>query len=198
MIRLFYASLVIILLGACNSGGTTGPSYDLTGFATESIGGGAQLATYTNQSGKILTKGQVINGVRTGAWVAYHEDSYKVRTITNYINGKKNGIEFTLSDRGQVESITEYKNDILHGMVAKYSFGHPIEEMTYKDGVLDGPFSIYSNRKIQRSGGFKNGKQHGKLRYYDEAGNITLEYDYKNGEKVGGGIIEKPAEEVGS
>ena len=38
---------------------------------------------------------------------------------------------------------------------------------------------------------FKNGKQHGKLQFFDEAGNVTLEYMYDNGEKISGGIVEQ-------
>ena len=56
---------------------------------------------------------------------------------------------------------------------------------------MDGPFAIYNDRgNLQRRGNFKNGKQHGLLQYFDEEGNVTLEYEYKNGEKVGGGIVE--------
>lgn len=195
MIRILIAVLMLSLLSC---GGTaTGPTYDLKGFDTENIGGGSQLVSYRDAAGNLLTKGQVTNGVRTGAWITYHEGTTKVKTITNYMNGKKNGIEIQMNDRGQLETLNEFKNDQLHGMSSKHSFGRANEELTYTDGVLGGPFAIYDkNGILQRTGTFKNGKQHGTLRYYNEQGEITLEYEYKDGEKISGGIV-KPQEEAG-
>ena len=40
---------------------------------------------------------------------------------------------------------------------------------------------------------FKDGKPHGKMSFYDEE-KLIMEYEYKNGEKVSGGIVETPAE----
>ncbi|MEL6390346.1 MAG: toxin-antitoxin system YwqK family antitoxin [Bacteroidota bacterium] len=198
MMRLLIG-IVILGLASCSGGGASGPAYDLKGFDTENIGGGAQIAVYRDQQGFPLSKGQVLDGVRTGSWTTYHPESTNIKTITNYINGRKTGIEVTLNNRGQVESVIEYKNDVQHGLTGKYKFGRPTEEMTYKDGVLDGPFAIYDdNSKIQRRGSFKDGKQHGTLQFYDDQGNVTLQYEYANGEKISGGIVERPSEEVGS
>ncbi len=195
MKSLIFLCAAVIMLNGC-SDTVNGTKYDLKGYETESISGNAQFATYRDQNGFLIAKGQVLDGVRTGTWVTYHDQSNKIKTITNYINGIKNGIQVTLNDRGQIESSTEYKNDVLHGMTVTYKFGRPIEETSYKDGVLDGPFAIYNNGKIQRRGAFKDGKQHGTLEYFDDKGNLTLKYEYKDGEKISGGIVKpEPASE---
>lgn len=189
---LFYISLVLII--SCQ-GSPNGPTYDLKGYDTEDIGGGAKLVSYQDAQGYYLAQGAVINGVRNGNWVTFHPNTNMVKVITNYINGKKNGVEVTLNDRGQIESMVSYKNGVLHGLKSSYQFGRPTDETTYKDGKIEGPFSLYDSQgKIQKKGGFKNGKQHGKLQFFDDKGNVTLEYEYDEGEKISGGIVEKPAE----
>ena len=182
---------ICLLIYACNNS-QTGPKYDLKGYQTESAGNGLEFAEYKDQDGNLLVKGQLVNGVRNGTWVTYHDDSNKIKKITTYIQGIKNGIEITMNDRGQIESREEFKNDILHGLKATYSFGQPTEETSYKDGQFDGPFVIYSNRKVQRKGSFKNGKQHGTLEYFNDKGDVTLRYEYKDGEKISGGMVAPP------
>lgn len=139
MYKLIVIVLVITLLISC-SNSQVGPTYDLTGFQTESAGNGLEFAEYTDKEGTLLIKGQLLNGVRNGTWVTYHDATSKVKKITTYLQGRKNGIEITMNDRGQIDLREEFKNDVLHGLKVKYSAGHPSEETTYKDGQFDGPF----------------------------------------------------------
>lgn len=172
-----------------------GPKSDLEGFARESIGHHGALIGYKAADDTWLAKGTVISDVRNGSWVTYHPGKDAVKTITTYVHGKKNGMEIEFNDRGGITAIIEYKNDQLHGMSAKYQFGRATEETHYKDGVMHGPYAIYTSQgQVQRKGSFKEGKQNGLLQYYDLDGNVTLEYVYKDGEKISGGIVEKPAE----
>ncbi len=191
MLRLLLLVSVTTMMSCGGSLSGTGPQYDLKGYDTESIGGGGQLVSFQDAQSYYLAQGSVIGGVRNGAWVTYHPESNKIKSITNYINGAKNGVQMFLNDRGQIESMVSYKNDVLHGIKANYKFGRPTDETSYKDGKVDGPFAVYNNKAIlQKKGFFKDGKQHGKLQFFDEEGNMTLEYDYKNGEKISGGIVE--------
>lgn len=186
----FLFAAVLISCG----GSASGPKFDTKGYDTENIGGGAEIATFQDADDWYLSKGTLVNGVRTGTWLSYHEKSNKIKTLTSYINGKKNGIEITFNDRGQIEAVNEFKNDELHGISAKYKFGRPTEETNYKSGKMDGIFTIYDNQgKLQRKGSLKNGQYHGKLQYFDDAGNLTMEYVYNNGKKVSGGIVENNA-----
>lgn len=182
--------LALNVLWACG-GTSSGPTYDLKGFQTESVGGGATFARYADQANYPLSSGHVINGVRNGAWTTYHPESAKPKTITNYINGVKNGDEIQFNERGYITSITGYKNDVLHGLSGTYKNGRTVNETTYADGQMNGPFRIYdeNNGKIQRSGNMKGGKQHGELLYYKPDGTISMRYEYNNGEKVSGGIV---------
>ena len=189
MIRLIF---LLITVGMMSCGGSAvGPKFDTNGYDTEGIGSGAQIAEFKDANGWLLSKGTLIGGVKNGAWTSYHANSNKIQTITSFVNGRKNGPEITLNDRGQIESVTEFKNDQFHGLVGKYKFGRPTEETNYKDGQMEGTFALYDSAgKLQRRGTLKDGKYHGKLQYFDEAGEVTMEYEYENGEKVSGGILE--------
>lgn len=195
MTRIALFIVVTLTIFSCG-GSSTGPVYDLKGYDTENIGGGAKLVSYQDASQYYLAQGAVINGVRNGSWVTFHPETNKIKSITNYINGEKNGVEITMNDRGQIETMIGYKNNILHGIKANYQFGRPTDETSYKDGKVDGPFAVYNNKgELQKKGNFKNGKQDGTLQFFDEKGNITLEYQYKDGEKISGGIVDQPITE---
>jgi len=54
---------------------------------------------------------------------------------------------------------------------------------------MEGTFKqFYNSNKIKLEAQYKEGKQHGSYKYYDEDGNIMMEYEYANGEKVSGGM----------
>lgn len=188
--RLCTVYILLVIIWSCSSTSSEGPKYDLKGFETENIGGGAQLVSYRAADGSLVARGTILNGVRNGTWLTFHSGKNSIEVLTTYVNGRKNGVEITFNERGQIESRIDYKNDVLHGLNAKYRFGRPTEEISYKDGVMDGPFSIFDNQGlVQRKGAFKAGKQHGILQYFDDKGNVTLQYEYRNGEKISGGIV---------
>lgn len=185
-------AFITFLIYACSSG--PGPvNIDLTGFESISIpGADAQKVVKKDGTGKILEEGFISNGTRNGLWITYHPDADRIKTITNYVDGKVNGYHLQFTNRGQIEFKGQYVNDAYDGRVTKYKFGRELEVYNYQEGDLDGPFTIYTDRgKMQTRGAYKNGKQDGILQYFDEDGNVTLEYEYKNGEKVSGGIVEE-------
>jgi len=72
MVRYLIILLTLNLLYACG-GTSSGPSYDLKGFQTESIGGGATHARFVDQGNYPLSSGHVINGVRNGTWTTWKD-----------------------------------------------------------------------------------------------------------------------------
>lgn len=192
MKKFILLSLLLSFLYACG-GGSSGPapSANLAGFVTESISGSdAELAIKKDGTGNLLEEGVIRGGTKDGIYMTYHPDN-RIKTLGSYVGGKLNGIYMELSNREQIDYKAHYLNDQLHGKSVRYKFGRPTQEITYNKGVIDGPFVEYSDRgKMTKKGSFKNGKQHGTLQFFDDEENLIMEYEYENGEKVSGGIIE--------
>jgi len=193
-ILLFCLSVFIISCGGNQSSAPV--SADLGGFSiTDFPGGKVQKAMRVDGGGKILEEGEVLDGTKSGTWVTYHAEGNRVKSITNFVNGRKNGLHMEMNDRGQVELQCYYADDILDGPWTKYKFGsRPEKEVNYKKGNFDGVYKTYhSNGKLQKEINYKDGIQDGTFKQYNDKEQLVMEYEYKNGEKVSGGIITPPA-----
>jgi len=187
--------LLFSILASCGGSGASAPAAtpsDLTGFMAEKISGtSAELASKKDAAGLIVEKGIIRDGKKDGIFMTYHPNG-RIKTIGSYVNDQLNGVYLELSDREQVESKSNYLNGALHGPYATYKFGRPTLEINYENGVQEGPFNEYSDRgKLSKTGTFKNGKIHGTMKFFDDEENLTMEFEYENGEKVSGGIVEK-------
>lgn len=193
--KYLFGLFAIAILASCGGSGAKAPAptpSNLAGFMSEQINGSnAELATKKDGAGLILEKGIVRDGKKDGIFMTYHNNG-RIKTLGSYVNDQLNGVYLELSEREQVEAKSNYLNGILHGPYANYKFGRPSLELTYQNGLQEGPFTEYSDRgKISKSGIFKAGKLHGTMKFFDEEEALTMEFEYENGEKVSGGIIEK-------
>lgn len=192
--KYLFGIFLLTILASCGGSGAKAPAAtpsDLSGFLSEKISGSnAELASKKDATGSILEKGIIRDGKKDGIFMTYHPNG-RIKTLGSYVNDQLSGVYLELSDKEQVESKTNYLNGVLHGPHATYNFGRPTLELTYQNGVQEGPFNEYSNRgKLAKTGSFKNGKLDGSMKFYDDDENLTMEFEYKNGEKVSGGIIE--------
>jgi len=186
-----------IAITACTdteAGQTPAPAAELEGFTLEELPGQtAQLARRVDEQGNLLEIGPLENNQKTGAWVVYDAEKGLPIKVISYLNGVHNGPYLELNDRGQMELKAHYRNNKLHGPWVKYRFGGRIEaEATYVDGLLDGVYREYYPRgnKIKEEVTYSMGVKNGPYRYYNEDGKLALEYEYRDGEKVSGGLIE--------
>jgi len=159
---------------------------------TEIPGSDTKYARQMNAAGGVEIEGFVRNNQKTGQWILYGAEG-DIGLINNYVDGKLEGVAMRMTYRNQVDLKSNYHNGVLDGPWVEYKFGKKIEERTYKNGKLEGSVKVYDERtfKLKQEAEYKNGLQDGFFRYYDENGNITLEYEYKNGEKVSGGMQPK-------
>jgi antitoxin component YwqK of YwqJK toxin-antitoxin module len=166
---------------------------DLAGMVMEAIPGSTiQYARQTGTNGNLEIEGFVENGKKTGMWIQYGADG-DIALINHYVNGMMEGTAMRMSFRNQVDLRTTYKQNELDGPYTAYKFGKVIETREYKNGKLNGTTRTYDDRtfKIKQEVQYKDGLQDGYFKYYDENGNVSLEYQYKNGEKISGGIVEE-------
>ncbi len=185
----------LAMLIACgNSGTSSGPLANLDGFEKIDAGNGTKQVIKKDGDGNLLESGFTYNGSKTGAWLTYFtgKDAGRMKTMASYTSGILNGPYFEFNNRGQIESESNYVDNKYHGKVISYKFGRPLIVKTYSRGELNGlSTDYYSDGVVQKETNFKNGKQDGSMKWYNEDGKMTMQYEYKNGEKVSGGIINE-------
>ena len=131
-----------------------------------------------------VTEGYLLKGSSEGTWINYWETNGYPNHITNYKNGKLNGIRMQVNQHGYTEFIENYKNDLLDGPKRVFQNGTQFltEEVNYKEGKKHGLYKRnYTNGKVQEESNYKNGERDGKATWYFETGEKTAEYSYKNG-----------------
>lgn len=167
---------------------------DISGLVREKIPGTSiEYARQINAAGALEIEGFLDGNQKTGQWIRYNPEG-EIIQINNFVNGKLEGTAMKMSFRNQVDLKISYKQGEMDGPYTVYKFGKIIEERNYVAGKLEGSTKVYDQKtfKLKQETQFKNGVQDGMLRYFDENGNVVLSYEYKNGEKISGGIVEPP------
>ena len=165
---------------------------ELAGMVKETIPGSVlQYARQMTPHGTIQIEGFVDGDKKVGQWIEYTQEG-DIALVNNYVNGLLEGTAIRMTYRNQVDLRVNYKQGMMDGSWTAYKFGKVIEQRFYKADKLEGVAQTYDERtfKLKQEVVYKDGVLDGYFRYYDEEGNKTLEYQYKNGEKVSGGIIE--------
>ena len=186
----YYLFLLPLFLLSCNANDNTSSApapADLNDFQVVNLPGSqVQKATRTTETGSVVEEGELLGGVKNGTWVTYYTSNNRPQSVTNFVNGKKNGLHLELNDRGQITLHCNYNNDILDGRWVKYQFGsRPEKEAFYKMGQLDGMYKEYHrNGKLLKEAQFKDGKMHGYFKQYNDEEQLVAEYEYNNGEIV--------------
>jgi len=197
---LLIISILTLTISSCKPGdaktatpGEEGTG-DLAGMLMEEIPGtNIKCARRLDVGGNVHIEGYVENDKKTGQWIEYTSEG-DIALINHFVNGMLEGTSMRMSFRNQVDLRLNYKQNKMHGAWTAYKFGKVVETRSYKDDKLEGTSRMYDDRtfKLKQEVEYKDGKQDGFFRYYDEDGNVTLEYEYKNGEKISGGMVEPP------
>ena len=164
-------------------------------FFTEEVPGTELTRVFREDAdGNILEDGILKNGVKQEPWLTYERVFIYPKSITHYENGVVNGIYMEFTPSGQVALQAIYRNNQLDGPWSRYKGGRMEASAFYKEGVLHGVYKEFMPLfgKLLKEIHYQEGKQHGLYRYYDDEGRITMEYTYKKGEKVSGGIVDPP------
>lgn len=182
-------------IGEIGTNNTAYENVNIADYQVEELPGtNWQKATKVDTAGNPLETGYFENGKKVGSWLLYeHQKMQFPSKLSTYKDGKLNGLHMQMNQGGQLELIAYYQNNNLHGPWGRYRFARLVEELNYKNGKVDGVFNIYAvnNGKLQTSAEYKNGVQDGFYRTYNPMGEITSEYQYKEGKQVGGGAIYK-------
>lgn len=180
--------LLALVICACGGSKTSIP------VEGNQIPGGAIIQDYEGISGlqKVMVKvgdvtvgeGDFLNGLYHGTWTSYSNDGWP-QSITTYFEGKKQGVQLLFDNIGYVQTKASFFDDELNGEYLVYNRRKIVERRTYSNGVLHGlQERFYVDGTKMEESTYVNGKIDGIARWYDEAGNLSIEYEYNMGELV--------------
>ncbi|SRR6056297_215774 len=187
--------LLSIFLLSCNgekstvSGSDSGTSYKLpASYESEVISEDLQYVSLTK--GEYLkVEGYIRKGQQDGVWIYYYPDRRKIQRIEPYNLGKLHGFVKEFSLNGNMTLFAEYKDGLQDGIYQEYKFGYPLATATFKAGNLDGARLIYFSDKdnlgtVQQKIQYSDGVKSGLHQYFNDKGEVVLEYEYKDGERI--------------
>ncbi len=157
---------------------------------------GDSIARLPGQTGNFLEMGEVDNGMRQGFWIfARDRRTASPKAIKYYHNGKLNGPFFTYTYNGDPKLIAHYLDGKLNGTYIEYNYDAPHIIANYVKGKLDGKKTTYFDEyelrhKIRKIEHYKMGILDGKVSWFNEKGEVVLQYVYADGKVVSGGIVE--------
>jgi len=197
MIRYSLLFIFGIIIFACNQQDASQPAskgMNLSGFETTEYPGGVTRAIKKDPNGTVIIEGYVKDGKKHGLWTTYSREDV-VESTQSYIDGVLYGKSFEYDHRRQIIKEETYINGKLYGKQGTYKFGRPKLEEYYVNNLRHGPYRKYfetgaEQGKISQTVDYVNGKIDGKVRNFNPKGELIVDYDYKDGEKVGGGIVE--------
>lgn len=133
-------------------------------------------------------EGTVLNGLKDGTWIEYHNGSMHLpKVIVNYAKGKKNGLYIEIDKTGSIVKKAGYKNDVLDGQMGEWYRGGRLSKLnTYKDGVLDGEQILcFEKGGTLEVANYKDGLRDGLTTWYSESGQKKMTIEYKKGQFEG-------------
>lgn len=136
-------------------------------------GKGNCYVTIFDQKGNKVSEGNLINKLHEGQWKFYHMESNNIMTLenykadklhgvkkvfyrsntlaeeTNYVNGLKNGISRTFSEKEVIIDFHTYKEDKLDGLATYYDGnGQKLYEGNYSKGLKIGTWKFFEKSKL--------------------------------------------------
>jgi len=182
----FHFLTVIILLSSCSQSDYSQPE-------GSTIPLGAEVEAYDNVTGlvhvvvrdgeNITKEGDYFNGLEHGTIIEYTADG-QIQSATNFYLGEQFGTTI-LFKNNQIESKSNYQKGQLHGNYKKFDRRNVIEDKNYINGSLQGwKRKYYKNGTLMEEAYYEAGQLNGIAKWYNQEGELTIAYEYNNGELV--------------
>ncbi|MEM6724030.1 MAG: hypothetical protein AAF598_08330 [Bacteroidota bacterium] len=147
-----------------------------------------QLSSLINAENQMIDQGLLNNGRKHGAWLNY-TDTYNrqnLNTVYNYIDGTKHGPYLIMDNGASLKETGTYYEGQLHGTRTVFARGKIVETVNFQKGQLHGLTTrFYDDGKTKKEeGNYLNGKRDGIHKWFDQEGQVIIEYTYKDGEQV--------------
>jgi antitoxin component YwqK of YwqJK toxin-antitoxin module len=128
--------------------------------------------------------GRYKNGEKDGSWSKYHKTTFKIMGVSNFLEGKMDGIQILFSTKsGDITKTEYYKEGVKEGPTVEFFDNLKKKSvLNYKDGKLDGVAEkYYENGALLERSIYLNGLKEGKSIWYSKGKKRIAEYYYKNG-----------------
>ena len=134
---------------------------------------------YRSSSQKLNQLNQ--ENLKQGKWVELSGD--KVKSITNYKDDQLHGLIIKYWSNGHLKSEEEFRNNIPHGYFNDYyRTGDRNRNGNYNRGQKNGEFKKYwPNGELRTQSSFENDIEHGKTIEYYKDGTLKREIPYDQG-----------------
>jgi len=141
---------------------------------------------FTKESGRLKSKGNMKNKLRSGLWTFYFPDGKTVILTEEYKEGVLHGEQKIYYNSGVLTKHSHYKNGKLEGNRKVYSKeGNVIENLTFKEGKMHGPAIIYdANGDIFAKGNYTEDKRTGTWEFMIDGQMVKTDNPYVIREKL--------------
>lgn len=150
------------------------------GFAREFAQDGTVVTLIEYRRGFIIDRENINrrdkNGLKQGRWKFFYADG-KVKTEGTYRDDKRNGYFKEYDDKGILTDISKFVNDVKQEEVPELA-------------RLDVKTDYYPDGKVKTVASYKGNVPEGIRREYNENGQVTDSYTYRNGKIIAEGIID--------
>jgi antitoxin component YwqK of YwqJK toxin-antitoxin module len=152
---------------------------------------------YYYESGALLSKGKLKNGLADGIWEYYDEDGI-VKAKGNFLAGREDGKWEYYDEEGKIASIKNLYKGFLHGDFKEFfPSGALAQEGHYTYDRMDSEWiSYYEDGQIQNRGHYILDLPEGEWQFFFPNGKLNQKGFFKNGEKNGVWLVYNENEEV--
>lgn len=123
---------------------------------------------YYTFKGALVSEGDMKGKDRIGEWLYYHEKSNKIMTREFYSNGFLEGTKTTYYTNGKEAEVTQYKQGKKQGISKTFGdTGVLLKQFTYNNDILDGPVSYFNpDGTLLLEGNYVNDRKKGSWKTY--------------------------------
>jgi len=191
--------LAIMLFTACKNKKAAENNATTSNATTENIsnyeitdipGSEYKMGKFVDKEKKISDVGHFLKGKKIGAWYTFYEDG-RILGVRNYINDKIEGYFISIDQLGRVVQQVPYIQNYVDGVASIYDGRRKVKETSYKHGKKDGVEREFGEEnKVQKENTYIADSLDGPMRFYNDEGKLTTEFQYANGRKISGGIVK--------
>lgn len=141
---------------------------------------------YYYESGALMSKGKLKNGLADGIWEYYDEEGI-LKAKGNFQSGSEDGLWEYYQDGEKVGSLSHFYKGFLHGEYKEFfPSGALAQEGQYTYDRMNSEWlSYYEDGQIQTRGQYYLDEPEGEWQYFFPNGKLQQKGSYKNGEKTG-------------